>query len=284
MLERNFLTYLSLLGMDDLLQWVRAHATFPCSMVDRITPRATETLEHDVNALFPERGQTAIQAEAFIQWVLEDHFAGPMPDLAQAGVQVVKNVDPFEEAKIRILNGGHTGLAYLGALAGHTTFDQAMRDPLIRPHFDGSEAEEVLPGLTVALPFDKQAYRDEIAARFENKTIADTLERICMDGWSKIPIYVRPTLESCLKLGITPRYGYACIASWYVYARRFAAGTMPVTYHDPYWGDLLPLLAKGQEMAFAQNRQLWAQLPETYPDFGAGVVAAINEMEKSWPT
>ena len=63
------------------------------------------------------------------QWVLEDKFAGPVPTLDKVGVEIVENVHPYEEAKIRILNGGHTGLSYLGALAGHKTFDAAMRDP-----------------------------------------------------------------------------------------------------------------------------------------------------------
>lgn len=283
MLERNFLTYLELTKRHDLAAWVRKNATFPCSMVDRITPRSTEALSREIESEFPGEYLAPVQAEAFIQWVLEDRFAGPVPDLAKAGVEVVADVDPYEEAKIRILNGGHTGLCYIGALAGLKTFDEAMRNPQTRPHFDGWEANEVLPGLTIDLPFDKNTYRDEIAARFCNSAIADTLERICMDGWSKMPIYVRPTLASCLKQGITPRFGFDCIASWYVYARRFAAGTMPIAYHEPYWDSLKPLLADGQEANFASNRQLWAALPETYDNFVPGVVAAINEMEIKWP-
>ncbi len=282
-LERNFLTYLNLMGMDQLADWVRAMVTFPCSMVDRITPRATKALVQEIGTLFPDQHQNAILAEAFSQWVLEDRFAGPIADLAKVGVEVVTDVDPYEEAKIRILNGGHTALAYLGALAGHKTFDQAMQDPAVRGHFDGWEAQEVLPGLTIELPFDKHVYRDEIAARFSNSAIADTLERICMDGWSKMPLYVRPTLDSCLKQGITPKYGYDSIASWYIYARRFAAGTMPIPYHEPYWDDLEPLLASSQEENFAKNPKLWDDLAQTYPEFVAGIVAAIKEMEQSWP-
>lgn len=282
MLERNFLAYLDLLGLQNLSYWVRANVSFPNSMVDRITPRSTELLDQEIGTLFRDQAKTAIQSEAFIQWVLEDRFAAPMPDLAGVGVNLVKDVDPFEEAKIRILNGGHTGLAYLGALAGHKTFDAAMRDPVIRKHFNGWEEAEVLPGLTIDLPFNKHAYLDEIAARFENAAIADTLERICMDGWSKFPLYVRPTLESCFRQGITPRYGFDCIASWYVFARKFAHGKMPIPYHEPYWCELEPLLAVGQAAAFAACPQLWAQLPSNYPPFVPCVVAAITEMEKAW--
>jgi D-arabinitol 4-dehydrogenase len=283
MLERNFLDYLGRTGRPALAEWVRRNATFPCSMVDRITPRASAELIAEIEALFPGRALAPIHAESFIQWVVEDRFAGPFPALDRSGVQIVADVVPYEEAKIRILNGGHTGLCYLGALAGHRTFDEAMRDPAIRVHFDGWEEENVLPGLaSEVLPFDRHAYLREIAARFGNRAIADRLERICMDGWSKFPIYIRPTLASCLAEGLAPRRGYDCIASWYVYARRVAAGTMPVAYVEPYWAVLEPLLAPGQEEAFARTRELWSDLPDAYPDFVPGIVGAIADMETRW--
>lgn len=283
MLEQNLLDYLHLTGRPDLADWLQGNASFPCSMVDRITPRSTQALNSEVEEALPGQSLAPIQGETFIQWVLQDRFAGPMPDLARAGVQIVEDVDPFEEAKIRILNGGHTGLCYLGALAGYDTFDAAMRDPVLRAHFDGWEAENVLPGLTIDLPFDKRVYASKIAARFSNSAISDQLERVCMDGWSKLPIYVRPTLEGCLAQGISPRYGYDSIASWYVYARRFAAGQTQIPYRDPYWKQLEPLLAPGKENDFARNAQLWADLPKTYDDFVPGVLSAIRRMEENWP-
>ena len=87
--------------------------------------------------------------------------------------------------------GGHTGLAYLAALAGHETFDQAMQDQEIRAHFDAWERDEVLIGLDKNIPFDTVAYLGEISRRFENGGIADGLERICMDGYSKMSIYIK---------------------------------------------------------------------------------------------
>ncbi len=283
MLERNFLSYLELSNRFDLAEWVRAKAVFPCSMVDRITPSTSEKLENEIDKCFPGRVLSPIHGEAFIQWVLEDKLAVGFPDIGKAGVEVVEDVTPYEEAKIRILNGGHSGLAYLAALAGKTTFDEAMRDPQMRAHFDGWEQQEVLPGLNTDLPFDKYAYLDKVAARFSNAAIADSLERICMDGFSKLPLFVHPTLESCLTQGIVPQFGYDCIASWYVYARRFANGVMPVTYHEPNWESLLPLLATGQEEAFARLPQLWASMPSTFPDFVPSVIASIKKMEKKWP-
>ena len=282
MLDRNFKKYLEVTGEHDLLGWIEENVSFPCSMVDRITPRTSEALAQETTELFGSVGLNPINSEAFKQWVVEDNFKAPMPDLPKVGTEFVVDVDPYEEAKIRILNGGHTGICYLGALAGHKTFDQAIRDPMLRVFFDNFETKEVLPGLDMPLPFNKSDYLLDVVDRFSNRAIADQLERICMDGYSKIPIYIRPTLESCLRQNIMPKYCYECIASWYVYARHFAAGKMPIHYHEPYWDQLKPLLAVGAEEDFARNKQLWADLPEKYSNFIDNLVLAIKEMDHKW--
>lgn len=281
-LKQALLAYLHAFGDVQLLSWVEDNVSFPCSMVDRITPRAEPALQAEVADLFPGYAQSSIHAEAFSQWVLEDNFAAAMPDLTRVGVQIVDSVEPYEETKIRILNGGHTGLAYFGALAGHLTFDAAMTDPSIRPHFDAWESE-VLAGLPTSIPFNTSTYRDEIAGRFENRGIADQLERICMDGYSKMGIYVRPTLEACLAKGITPKAGYQCVASWVVYARRFRDGKTHIPYTEPFWDKLLPLIDEGAEDALAQDPQLWGTIPQDHPRFVTELTTAIKEMDKTWP-
>lgn len=282
-LENNLLAYLAHVDAEDVRDWVSANASFPCSMVDRITPRASDELMAEISDLFPGAEHSAIHGESYVQWVLENNFKAPMPDLSLAGVQIVENVDPYEETKIRILNGGHTALCYLGALAGHVTYDEAFADPELRAVFNAFETQEVLPGLDMALPFDKHDYLAQIAARFSNKAIADQLARIIMDGYSKMPVFIRPTMKSCLRQGIMPKNALFCIAGWYVYARRVAAGQMSIPYTEPYWDQLEPLLAKGQEDAFSRHKQLWGDLPETYPQFVTELVAAIDEVETKWP-
>ncbi len=283
MLKSNFRIYLEATDRLDLAEWVEKKVTFPNSMVDRITPRVTDELIQETDAMFSGKALSPIHSESFTQWVLENRFANSMADLTQVGVEVVGQVDAFEEAKIRILNGGHSGLAYFGALAGHKTFDQTINDPTLRSYFEAWQRQEVLPGLAINLPFDKYAYLDQVTERFQNAAITDQLERICMDGWSKIPIYIKPTLESCLNQGKIPHNGYKVVASWYVYSRRFSAGMMPIRYHEPYWDLLEPLLAPKQEESFAKCTQLWTTMPSDFPDFVPGLVRAIKEVERQWP-
>lgn len=283
-LKSNFLAYLNLLGDAALITWVEGNATFPCSMVDRITPRGSPELGAEIQAIFGTKVDAPIIAEDFIQWVLEDKFAGPMPDLAAAGVTVAADVHPYEEAKIRILNGGHTCLTYLAALRGLDTFDAAMRDPDLQQHFWSYEQDEVLSALTLDLPFEKAEYLQSIAQRFGNAAIADSVERICADGMAKFPIFIRPTLEGCLEQGVMPAACLRSIASWYVFARHVEAGLINFSYLEPSWEALKTMLQGDAGLdAFCTSKLLWADLPGRFPDFPTALRGAIMEMELTWP-
>lgn len=280
MLRRNLGAYLNACGDQMLAAWVEANVSFPCSMVDRITPRSPAELGRELSILVGQDVTSPVMAEDFIQWVLQDSAAAAMPDLAQAGVTVTSDVDPYEETKIRVLNGGHTALAYMAALTGVATFDAAMRVPHLNAHFQNFETQEVLPAITLKLPFSKEAYLGDIARRFSNEAIGDTIARICADGMAKFPIFIRPTIAGCLKQGKMPIFAIRSIASWYVFARHVEAGNIPFDYVEPNWSDLKALLGTD---AFLTNRQLWGDLPETYPEFAETLRREIKELEATCP-
>lgn len=280
MLHRNLLAYLDACNETDLAAWVRENVAFPCSMVDRITPRSTPELSAELSSLIGSEVASPIMAEDFIQWVLQDSAAAPMPALEQAGVIVTPNVDPYEETKIRVLNGGHTALTYLAAFEGVETFDAAMRLPHLLAHFRGFETQEVLPALTISLPFSKDEYLDKIEQRFSNQAIGDTVARICADGMAKFPIFIRPTIEGCLSQGIMPTFALRSIASWHQFAQHVAAGKINFVYIEPSWDELRALLGTDE---FITSRQLWGDLPETYPEFVVNLRRELSEMEQKWP-
>ncbi|SFR55185.1 D-arabinitol 4-dehydrogenase [Yoonia tamlensis] len=280
MLRRNLLAYLHACKDTALAEWVAQNVAFPCSMVDRITPRSAQELCDELSEIVGAKVTAPIMAEDFTQWVLQSNFAADMPDLARAGVTVTADVDPYEETKIRVLNGGHTALCYLAALEGVETFDAAMRVPHLNAHFQAFETKEVLPALTLALPFSKDEYLRDIARRFGNQAIGDTVARICADGMAKFPIFVRPTLEGCLKQGIMPVHAIRSIASWHQFARLVAAGKIPFKYVEPSWDDLAAMLGTED---FVQSQQLWGDLPKTYPAFAEKLRHEISELETQWP-
>ncbi|MBL1434904.1 MAG: mannitol dehydrogenase family protein [Rhodobacteraceae bacterium] len=280
MLSRNLLAYLAACGDHMLAQWVSENVAFPCSMVDRITPRSPAGLGRELSALLGKDVTAPIMAEDFTQWVLQDSAAAEMPDLAQSGVTVTNDVDPYEETKIRVLNGGHTALTYMAALEGLDTFDAAMRVPHLYEHFHNFETKEVLPAITIKLPFSKNDYLAEVTRRFGNQAIGDQISRICADGMAKFPIFIRPTIAGCLAQGGLPVFAIRSIASWYVFARHVAAGKIPFDYIEPSWDDLNALLTTE---AFFTSHQLWGDIPETYPEFVETLRREITELELKWP-
>ena len=276
-LARNFATYLSKSGQKALLEWVRRNCTFPCSMVDRITPAPT------YRAIQGDKEGTPIIAETFIQWVVEDVFCADRPPLEEVGVQIVADVHPYEEAKIRVLNGGHTALTYLGALAGYSRFDEAMDDPELREHFDQFERVEVQCAMPSDMPFELTSYIELIESRFTNKSIGDTIERICTDGFAKFGIFIRPTLEGCFAAGRIPTSTIRSIAAWFHYARLKKMGVRDFLYHEPNWARLEPLLDRHHIAVFLNSPSLFGDLAVQHPEFTQEFERQLQYLEQKWP-
>jgi D-arabinitol 4-dehydrogenase len=266
-LETQFLAYLYQTNQHELADWIRENVKFPSCMVDRITPRTTDALREEVEELFPGFGHTAVQTEEYTQWVIEDKFASDFPDLTKVGVVITDDIEPYEETKIRILNGGHTSLAYLGALSGYDTFDQVMNDPAHLKHFKNLQREEIAPSIDIDLPFNVYDYIDKVEERFSSATNLDELDRICMDGFTKFHTFIVPSLRKCLEKGKRPIHTYKSIAAWYIYSRRFARGCKKIRYSEPNWVLLEPLLADGAVDAFISNERLWGDIPKKYVTF-----------------
>ena len=266
-LETQFLAYLYQTNQYELADWVRENVKFPSCMVDRITPRTTDIVRREVEELFPSWGNSAIQSEEYTQWVIEDKFASDFPDLSQVGAIITNDIEPYEETKIRILNGGHTSLAYLGALSGYNTFDQVMNDTAHRTHFRMLQEEEIIPSLDIDLPFDVYEYIDKVEERISSETNHDDLDRICMDGFTKFHTFVVPSIRKCLEQKKRPIHIYKSIAAWYIYSRRFARGCKKIRYSEPNWLLLEPLLRDGALDAFVSNERLWGDIPKKHITF-----------------
>ncbi|MCU0883069.1 MAG: mannitol dehydrogenase family protein [Hyphomonadaceae bacterium] len=180
--------------------WIAHHGAFPSSMVDRIVPATTEAdiAAHSRATGLEDRG--LVKTEPFSQWVIEDRFAGPRPDWEAAGVQLTGDVRPWELAKLRLLNGAHSGLAYLGALAGHEYVHQAVADPAFAAFVDQLH-EEAQATLSPPSGLDVAAYRADLKARFANAALMHRTRQIAMDGSQKLPQRLLFTIRTRLDRG-----------------------------------------------------------------------------------
>jgi fructuronate reductase len=170
-----------------LAAWVAQHCTFPCSMVDRIVPATTGEDRTDVAQLTGLEDDGAVMTEPFSQWVIEDRFAGPRPTWERVGADIVADVAPYETAKLRLLNGAHSALAYLGLEREHSFVHEAIADPAIRPLVEQLMRREALPTIPAAPGQDLDAYADSLLDRFANPALNHRLIQIAMDGSQKIP-------------------------------------------------------------------------------------------------
>ena len=267
MLEKCLKKYVKESNELELFKWIEKKVSFPSCVVDRITPRAPEYLANEVKEKFNIDEKCSVMAEPFIQWVIEDNFIGKRPDLEKVGVQFVKNVFPYEETKIRILNGGHVALSYIGALKGHKTYDEAICDNELQNYFFELERKEIIPALGNEAPFDLEEYMNIIFERFKNTNIGDRLERIAMDGVGKFPIFILPTINKCFELNIIPENSIEAIASWYIFMKKIEEKTLQFHYYEPRWEWIKQYLKDEMLDEFIYNSDLWGETPIKYPMF-----------------
>jgi fructuronate reductase len=217
-LERLVLAYCA--HQDPALgRWIGAECTFPNSMVDRIVPATTPEDRVALEAQLGLRDEAAVITEPFSQWVIEDRFAGPRPHWDHVGVQIVADVSPYETAKLRMLNGAHSALAYLGLQRGHAYVHQAIADPALRPMIEGLMRHEALTSLTPAPGQDLHAYADALLDRFANPALNHRLIQIAMDGSQKIPQRWLDTLAWHQQRGGDCPMLLAAIAAWLTHVR-----------------------------------------------------------------
>ncbi|MGV6393285.1 mannitol dehydrogenase family protein [Pseudomonas caspiana] len=203
-----------------LHDWIAEHVSFPNAMVDRITPMTSTA--HRLK-LADEKGiddAWPVVCEPFVQWVLEDKFVNGRPAWEEVGVQFTDDVTPYEEMKIKLLNGSHLALTYLGALKGYRFVHETMNDPLFVSYIRSYMDLDVTPQLASVPGIDLEGYKDTLIERFSNQAIADQLERVCSDGSSKFPKFTVPTINRLIVDQGNLERAALVVAAWAVYLQR----------------------------------------------------------------
>jgi fructuronate reductase len=186
-------------------------------MVDRLTPATTEEDHELATSLLGLRDEALVVTEPFRQWVIEDRFAGPRPAWELAGAILTSDVAPYEQAKLRILNGAHSMLAYLGALAGYETIAEAVADEPIRSAVLRVLDADILPTVTAPPGIDLTEYRDSVVHRFANPQLKHTTRQVAMDGSHKVPLrWLEPARER-VAAGLMPHGVAIAVAAWISY-------------------------------------------------------------------
>lgn len=283
--RHGFLSFLKVKGDHALFDWVTTHTVSPNTMVDRITPRPTADIAPRVKVATGFDDKVPVMGESFIQWVIEDDFINGRPSLENVGVEMVKSVLPYEEAKIRILNASHSCIAWAGTLTGLNYIDESTVQQPIRQMAWDYVTEDVIPSLSPS-PLDLAGYRDVVLARFSNPYIKDTNQRVAADGLSKIPGFITPTLIECYQRGEEPAATAVLPALFFLFLQRWAQGQLPYEYQDGVMqDDAIRALFNTPEplKAFVSDETLFAELAHSsaFHELMARTVACLEAWIKS---
>ncbi|CDZ37368.1 Fructuronate reductase [Neorhizobium galegae bv. officinalis] len=204
-----------------LANWIAGQGAFPSSMVDRIVPAATDETRELAETLIGAEDRLALSTEPFMQWVIEDHFPAGRPRWEAGGALFVDDVEPYEKMKLRLLNGSHSLVAYLGQLKDLTFVRDVMAVPeyqtLVRRHMaEAVKTLDPVPGI------DLGRYMDQLIERFENPTIAHKTQQIAMDGTQKLPQRIFAGAVEALANGGDASSAAYVVALWIAYVCKAA--------------------------------------------------------------
>ena len=220
-----------------LADWIHQACRFPNSMVDRIVPASSPACKAAASLAMGVEDRAPLSTEAFWEWVIERRFVDPADAdaLTRVGMAVVDDVAPFEEAKLRLLNGSHTAMACIGAVVGLPVVNECMDHQAIHLYIHGLMTHEVGP--LVRRP-DWPRYRDALLQRFANPALQHSVHQIASDSSQKIPQRWVPCIQAALQAGLpVDRLAFAA-AAWMRYLRGADERGKSYTMHDPMAAEL----------------------------------------------
>ncbi len=223
-----------------LARWIEAEVPFPATMIDRIVPATTDADRDRIAARLGLRDEGAVICEPFLQWVIENRFAQGRPRWEESGAQLVDDVAPYEEMKLRLLNGSHSLLAYLGYLCGHKTIAATMADGPLRRLAQVFMDREAGPTLSMPPGADLEGYKADLIARFANPGLQHRTWQIAMDGSQKLPQRLLSTARDRLQAGAPIDVLALALAGWMRYTGGRDEQGQAIEVRDP----LAPMLAE----------------------------------------
>ena len=224
----------------DLGAYIAGEVACPSTMVDRITPATTDDDRARVATALGVTDAWPVVTEPFSQWVIEDRFPTGRPAFETAGAELVADVAPYEQMKLRLLNGAHSSLSYLGYLAGYEFVSDVMADASFA-RFVAALMEEATPTLRLPPSTDLAGYKAALLARFRNPALKHRCWQICMDGSQKLPQRLLGTIRDCLKRGAPFGHLALGVAGWMRYVTATDEKGNAIDVRDPLAGRLRAL-------------------------------------------
>jgi fructuronate reductase len=266
-----------------LAGYIANEVAFPSTMVDRITPATTPDDRAAISGSLGLDDAAPVVTEPFSQWVIEDRFPGGRPDWGIAGAEFVTDVAPYENMKLRLLNGSHSTLAYLGYLAGYETVADTMQDANYRRLAEGV-MDDAAATLKMPPGADVAAYKRALAERYANPALRHRTWQICMDGSQKLPQRLLGSIRDRLGAGASIDRLVMGVAGWMRYVTAIDEQGKPIDVRDPLSArlraiaDEAGLVAERLAPALLDVREIFSPELAADPRFRAAVTNALSRI------
>jgi fructuronate reductase len=263
--------------------YIANEVAFPSTMVDRITPATTPADRAAISGALGLEDAAPVVTEPFSQWVIEDRFPGGRPDWAIAGAEFVTDVAPYENMKLRLLNGSHSTLAYLGYLAGYETVADTMKDANYRRLAEGV-MDDAAATLKMPPGADVAAYKRALMERYANPALRHRTWQICMDGSQKLPQRLLGSIRDRLGAGASIDRLVMGVAGWMRYVTGIDEQGKPIDVRDPLSArlraiaDEAGLAAERLAPALLDVREIFGAELAADPRFRAVVTDALSRI------
>ena len=226
--------------------FIEQEVAFPSSMVDRIVPATTDQDRERISRSLGAHDAWPVKTEPFMQWVIEENFPSGRPRWEEFGVEMVSDVEPYEDMKLRLLNGAHSAIAYFGLLMGKETIADSFADRLVR-EFVSRQWAEIIPTLPQDAGLDPEAYTQRLTRRFGNTALRHRTAQVGMDGSQKLPQRVIVTALERLEVNAEITHLMMVPAVWIAAAEQ-RGRTLPAGHFtDPLDAELAAIFAAEQD-------------------------------------
>jgi tagaturonate reductase len=221
-LKSSILKYVDHWNLDKgFADWLNQYCHFCNTLVDRIVPGINkENIEEYYQRIGYEDGMMT-EGEPYHLWAIETkHDISAKLPLDRIGLNVVytKDLSPYKELKLKILNGAHTSMVPVGLLLNIDLVKEAINDAVLGKFIEDLITEEILPSVEID-PEIARTFANDVIDRFKNPFLEHQLKSISLYSISKFNTRVKPTLKSYLdKTGELPKrimISFACLLIYY---------------------------------------------------------------------
>jgi fructuronate reductase len=268
----------------ELGTWIEQNVTFPCTMVDRIVPAITDNSLAEISESLGVEDLCGIACEPFRQWVIEDNFVNGRPEWDAVGATFVADVVPFENMKLRMLNGSHSFLAYLGYLAGYRYIYQTMADDAFRQAAFQLMNNEQATTLSMPEGTDLAEYANLLISRFSNASVKHETWQIATDGSQKLPQRMCESLRFHIKNKTPVTWLVLGVAGWMVYIGEKDEKGDEIIVNDPMLEQFRTAYKNANTaeeivLSLLGLSHIFGQDLIENKDFVAALITAVNELK-----